>query len=83
MCRYLWEVCHYVKLEPVEIQNAKTSTVSLKRDKYLEKDLMSMFIFSELKAFFANLFSKDSSFSILRIYLHHLGGCIRELKRQI
>ena len=31
--------------------------------------LMSKFIFSELKAFFANLFLKGSSVSILSIYL--------------
>ena len=70
------------------IEKAKTSTASLKRGKYLEKksfwvnlsDLMSKFIFSELKAFFANLFSKDSSVSILHIYLHHLGRCTRQIK---
>ena len=51
---------------PVEIQKAKTSTVFLKEGKYLEKerilinlsDLMSKFIFSELKACFANPFPK-------------------------
>ena len=39
--------------------------------------------FSELKVFFANLFSKDSSVSVLTIYFHHLGGCVRQIKRQI
>ena len=38
--------------------------------------------FSELKVFFANLFSKDSSVSVLTIYFHHLGGCVRQIKRQ-
>ena len=36
-------------------------------------DLTSKFIFSELKAFFANRFSKHSSVSIRSIYLHHFG----------
>ena len=46
------KACHYVELEPVETQNAKTSTTSLKKGKYLEKkrfgnlsDLMSNFFF--------------------------------------
>ena len=46
------KACHYVELEPVETQNAKTSTTSLKKGKYLEKkrfgnlsDLMSKFFF--------------------------------------
>ena len=58
-----------MKLEPVEIHNAKTSTFFfcffLKEDKYLEKekfmvnlpDLKSKLIFLELKAFFPNRFS--------------------------
>ena len=55
-----------MKLESMEIQSAKTSTTFLKKGKDLEKerflvnlsDLMSKFIFSELKAFFTNTFSK-------------------------
>ena len=39
--------------------------------------------FSELKAFFANLFSKDTSVSILSIHLHNLGTCIGQIKHQI
>ena len=31
------KACHYVELEPVETQNAKTSIASLKKGKYLEK----------------------------------------------
>ena len=37
---------------------------------------MSKFIFSELKACFANPFSKGI-INILNIYLHDLGGCMR------
>ena len=55
-----------MKLEPMKIQHAKRSTAFLKNGKDLEKgkflvnlsDLMSKFIFSELKAFFCNPFSK-------------------------
>ena len=78
-----------MELEPVETQNVKTLTASLKEmsqeGKFMVNlsELMSEFIFSELKAFLANLFSKDSSVSILSIYLHHLGRCIRQIKRQI
>ena len=43
---------------------------------------MSKFIFSELKAFFMNPFPKRL-ISIPSIYLHHLGECIRQIKRQI
>ena len=32
------KACHYVELEPVETQNAKTSIASLKKGKYLEKE---------------------------------------------
>ena len=32
------KACHYVELEPVETQNAKTSTASLKKGEYLEKE---------------------------------------------
>ena len=39
-------------------------------------DLISKFVFSDLKAGFANLFPKRF-ISILSIYLHHLGSCIR------
>ena len=50
----------------MEIQNTNTSTAFLKKGKYLDKekflvnlsDLMSEFIFSELKIFFATPFSK-------------------------
>ena len=60
------KACHYVELEPVEIENTNTSTAFLKKDKYLDNekflvslsDLMSEFIFSELKVFFATPFSK-------------------------
>ena len=46
-------------MEPVEIKNSKTSTAFLNKGKYLEKedflinlsDLISKFIFSELKTF--------------------------------
>ena len=77
-------------MEPVEIQNAKTSTAFLKKGRYLEKekflanlsDLMSKFIFSELKTCFANPFPKRL-ISILSIYLHDLGGCMRQIKLQI
>ena len=74
----------------MEIQNVESSTAFLKKGKYLEKerflvnlsDLMSKFILSELKAFFANPFPKRL-ISIPSIYLHHLGECIRQIKRQL
>ena len=42
-------------------------------------DLMSRFIFSELKGFSAKPFSKRLM-SILSIYLHHLEECMRQIK---
>ena len=45
-------------------------------------NLMSKFIFSKLKVRFANPFPKRL-FSVLSSYLHHLGGCIRQIKRHI
>ena len=85
-----WNKCHYVELEPLRIQTTKTYTAFLKKDKYLKKkknlvnqsDLASKFDISESKAFFANSFPKRIII-ILIIYLHHLGGCIRQIKRQI
>ena len=58
----------------------RTENIS-KRKNYLVNlsDLMSKFTFSELKASFANPFPKRL-ISILSIYLHHLGGCIRQIK---
>ena len=32
------KACQYVELEPVETRNAKASTTSLKRGKYIEKE---------------------------------------------
>ena len=85
-----WNKCHYVELEPLRIQTTKTYTAFLKKDKYLKKkknlvnqsDLASKFDLPESKAFFANSFPKRIII-ILIIYLHHLGGCIRQIKRQI
>ena len=34
-----WKTCHCVEFECVETQNAKTSTASPKRGKYLEKEI--------------------------------------------
>lgn len=59
----------------------RTSTAPLKNISRQGKffvnlfDLMSKFIFLELKAFFANVFLKDSSVSVISIYLHYLGVC--------
>ena len=50
--------------EPVEIQNVKTFTTFLRKDKYFV-------IFLELKAFLAKHFSKRLITS-LSIYLYHL-----------
>ena len=33
-----WKTCHYLDLDPVETQNAKTSTAFLKRGKYFENE---------------------------------------------
>ena len=71
----------------MEIRNAKTLTTLLKNGKYLEKeklllnlsDLTRKFIFSKLKACFANPFPK-SLIGIFIIYLHHLGECIEKNK---
>ena len=76
-----------MELEPVELQNAKTSTAFLKKGKYIKKekflvnlsDLISEVLFPELKACFANPFPKRLM-SILSIYLHHLTGFIRQIK---
>ena len=70
-------------------QNVDSSFEEISR-KYLQKkkflvnlsDLLSKFIFSKLKAFFPNSFPKRL-ISILSIYLHHSGECIRQIKRQI
>ena len=79
-----WNACYYEELEPVEIQNTKTSTAFLKIGKYLEKenwrqfDLTSKFIFFRIESMFCEPILKNtiqcsqylsSSFSI---YLHHL-----------
>ena len=64
--------------------------IFLKKGKYVEKekflvnssDLMSKSISSELKAFFSNPFL-ERLISILSIYFHDLGGCIRQIKLQI
>ena len=45
-------------------------------------NLMSKFIFSELKACFAKPFPKGL-ISVLSVYLHHLGRCIGQIKLQI
>ena len=64
--------------------------IFLKKGKYVEKekflvnssDLMSKSISSELKTFFSNPFL-ERLISILSIYFHDLGGCIRQIKLQI
>ena len=74
-------LCHYLELDPVETPNTKTSTAFLKKGKYLKKerffvnlyDLMSKFIFSELKLFLAKLLS-IRLISILSIYRQSFRG---------
>ena len=49
-------------------------------------NLMSKFIFSELKACFAKPFPKPfpkGLISVLSVYLHHLGRCIRQIRLKI
>ena len=72
-----WNTCYYEELEPVELQNTKTSTAFLEIGKHLKKgegkpvwfDVKVLF-FLELKACFANHFTKIQ-INILSIYLHH------------
>ena len=68
-----------MKLEPAEIQNAKTLTAFLTKGKYLEKekllvnlsDLLLKFTVTELKACFVNP-SQKRVISFLSIHFHQL-----------
>ena len=44
---------------------------------------VKVYFFRKYKAFFTNLFSKDSSIIVCSIYLHHLAVCIKQIKHQI
>ena len=74
----------------MEKEIAKTLTAFLKKGTCLEKEkffvdlfnLTSKIVLSELKVRFANPFPKRLM-SILSIYLHYFGGCIRQIMRQI
>ena len=48
-----------------------------------QSNLISKFIFSELKVFFEIPFSKRLTSEFCSIYLYHLGGQIRQTKRPI
>ena len=66
-----------MKLVPVKIQNTKITADFLKKSKYAEKkkflenisDLMSKFIFAELKSRFVNLFAKDQSLFLVFTFI--------------
>ena len=78
----------YMELSPPRYKIRKLQQLFLKKGKYLEKkkvlvNLSHMMLkFLELKEFFENPFPKRL-ISILSIYLHHSGGYIRQIKRQI
>ena len=56
--------------------------MSRKGKNFGKPDLMSKFIFSELRAFLAKLFKKRR-ISFLTIYPHHFWECMRQMWRQI
>ena len=60
------KTCYYEELEPVELQNIKTSTTFLKLGKHFEKqsvklsDLTSKFFFFRIESIFCEPFPKNN-----------------------
>ena len=81
--------CQYIELESAEIQNTKTSEAFLKRGESIENEKLLLNL-SDIKVFFRieGILSKTfvkRTISIvgIRLLFHFLGGCIRQITRQI
>ena len=79
--------CQYIELESAEIQNTKTSEAFLKRGESIENEwlllkLSDMKVFFRIEGILSKTFLKKA-ISIVGIRFHFLGGCIRQITRQI